>query len=173
MTVDTFTVTSNPATSWSVSLTKCLWPIGALPNRLTVSFWNARCFKLGMRQIRYPRWDNSVHVARANQRRGQNTHPKTDVFSLGILLYECLTLEIPFKAPSLYKMMMKIISGDAQIPDVGFDGTPSQRLSKICLQPLSIPTLNYGQQRSISPIESMVISMVLKKAKGTRAPLPA
>ncbi|MEE2787217.1 MAG: bifunctional serine/threonine-protein kinase/formylglycine-generating enzyme family protein [Myxococcota bacterium] len=50
--------------------------------------------------------------------------PKSDVFSLGVILYECITLKVPFTTKSLYQMMMKIIAGDVSIPKYSFDGAP-------------------------------------------------
>ena len=69
--------------------------------------------------------------------------PKSDVFSLGVILYECVTLKVPFNAKSLYQMMMKIIAGDAVVPQYSFDGAPVPT----ALQDIIMAALNVDADR--------------------------
>jgi len=52
--------------------------------------------------------------------------PRTDVFSTGVVLYELLTYELPFKANDTHSTLMKILSGDPPPLSKYLEGYPRE-----------------------------------------------
>ena len=65
--------------------------------------------------------------------------PASDVFSLGVILYECLSLTTPFKNRSAYALMMEVISTQATSPETAFTGqSVPQELQELVNAALSL-----------------------------------
>lgn len=45
---------------------------------------------------------------------------QSDVWSLGVLLYQCCTLKLPFEANNPYVLMCKIIKGAPRLPTTAY-----------------------------------------------------
>ena len=70
---------------------------------------------------------------------------KTDVWSLGIILYEMCALQPPFNGTNLHHLAMQIVGGIYQpVPKQGRFSEEIQRLIKICLivDPKQRPSIN-------------------------------
>ncbi len=50
------------------------------------------------------------------QARGQETDARTDIYSLGVMMYECLTGRLPFEAESALAVLRKIVEAELQPP---------------------------------------------------------
>jgi tetratricopeptide (TPR) repeat protein len=65
---------------------------------------------------------------------------RTDIYSLGIVLYEILTGRLPFTGNSPVQIIMKIVQSDVTPPSAllkSLKETPDRALEKICLQALA------------------------------------
>lgn len=58
----------------------------------------------------------SVHYISPEQARGEETDAKSDIYSLGVMLYEMLTGKLPFESDSPVSVALKQISDDPQHP---------------------------------------------------------
>lgn len=58
----------------------------------------------------------SVHYISPEQARGEETDAKSDIYSLGVMLYEMLTGKLPFDSDSPVSVALKQISDDPQHP---------------------------------------------------------
>jgi tRNA A-37 threonylcarbamoyl transferase component Bud32 len=58
------------------------------------------------------------------QARGEKVDARSDLFSLGCVLYECLTGTKPFQAPSVSAILVKILTEDPPPPDLETTGLP-------------------------------------------------
>jgi len=67
---------------------------------------------------------------------GHRVDGRSDIFSLGIVLYQALTGQRPFKSDSIEELLRQICSMDAPPPRQTNDGIPRE-LERICLKALS------------------------------------
>ncbi|MFM7163895.1 MAG: serine/threonine protein kinase [Planctomycetaceae bacterium] len=69
--------------------------------------------------------------------------PHTDVWGLGVTIYECLTGQRPFQGTSIHELRERIANTDPEPPS-NFDSTIPDELQRICLKCLSrTPTDRY------------------------------
>jgi len=77
------------------------------------------------------------YAAPEQLRDGHRVGPTADVWSLGVLLYEALTGELPFQGESLMSLVAKISAGFFE-PPRELSGTVSPALEAVCLKALQI-----------------------------------
>lgn len=69
---------------------------------------------------------------------GQRVDARSDLFSMGIILYELLTAQLPFRGENLPKLLMAIVSEEPQAPSARRpDLTINPDLESICLRALA------------------------------------
>ncbi|WP_372368007.1 tetratricopeptide repeat protein [Candidatus Uabimicrobium sp. HlEnr_7] len=74
----------------------------------------------------------SPEQANANN---DNVDERSDVYALGVILYEALTKKLPFTAPRIAILLVNICTKDPQIPSRLDSSVPSE-LDRICLKAL-------------------------------------
>jgi serine/threonine protein kinase len=74
------------------------------------------------------------------QVRGEPTTHATDVFSLGVILYQLLTGRLPFEAPDATSLAHRIANTEPEPPSRHCPGL-DRRLEAVCLKALKKPTL--------------------------------
>jgi serine/threonine protein kinase len=76
---------------------------------------------------------------------GETLTHQSDMFSLGIVLYELLTRERPFNAPTVHAMLERVMSGAAPAPPSSFEPTLPKELDRIVLTALArAPAARFG-----------------------------
>ena len=79
---------------------------------------------------------SELHASRASPGQTQRARPTCDVYSLGAILYECLTGRPPFRAATVHETLLQVVR-DEPIPPSQFNRTVPQDLETICLKALA------------------------------------
>ena len=66
----------------------------------------------------------SVHYISPEQAMGENTDQKTDIYSVGVMLYEMLTGRVPFESDSAVSVAIKHVQSRAALPTALNPGLP-------------------------------------------------
>ncbi len=81
---------------------------------------------------------------------GGSVDPRTDVYGLGVVLYELLTGTAPFTAPTLTGLRRRILDEDPR-PVRSLDEEVPPELERICMKCLSkVPRDRYGSAREVA-----------------------
>ncbi|MFO0878416.1 MAG: WD40 repeat domain-containing serine/threonine-protein kinase [Gemmataceae bacterium] len=81
---------------------------------------------------------------------GQAVTPRADVYSLGVLLYECLTGQVPFRASTLFEMLDLVQHTDPVAP-TSLNLRLPRDISTICLRCLEkAPSRRYASARELA-----------------------
>ena len=70
------------------------------------------------------------------QAEGKSIDHRTDIYSLGIVLYECLTGKVPFKADNPLSIIMKVVN-EAPVPPIEYNNQIPAWLNRTILQCLA------------------------------------
>src|SRR5258706_4703835 len=70
------------------------------------------------------------------QARGDQMDARTDIYSLGVILYQMLADQLPFEGPTPIDVVLKHISEDAVPPSTHRPGV-SAHLESVCMKALS------------------------------------
>lgn len=108
----------------------------------------------------------------------EDVDARTDVYSLGITLYECLTLQTPFKGKSTHDVLKKIILHEPRNPRKLAPGAPRD-LSVICLKAMEKnPDARYPTMAALAcdlqrfldgrPIEARPVNPVTRLVRRTK-----
>ena len=91
----------------------------------------------------------SEATCRRRQGRGEALDPRSDLYSVGVILYHLLTGRIPFDAPTALGVVVKHQHEEAIPPSIVRTGVDSQ-LEKVCLKAMNKrPSDRYGSAREM------------------------
>jgi serine/threonine protein kinase/Flp pilus assembly protein TadD len=84
------------------------------------------------------------------QFRGQDVDHRADIYSLGVILYECLTGRPPYEATTTPEVAKLVLAGKAVRPSANVPDVPME-LEKICLKAMSKEWVNrYGKAAELA-----------------------
>lgn len=107
---------------------------------------------------------------------GSEVDPRSDQYSLGVILYQCATGERPFRADSMYQILHKIVEGDFVSPSVVAPDIPPSLEASILRAMARDPNhrhetvLDFG--RTLLPFASPRVAALVEPALGRTEPPP-
>ncbi len=113
----------------------------------------------------------SVHYLSPEQARGQAVGPKSDLYSLGVVLYEMLTGVVPYRGDSPIAIAIKHIQEQPELPSKVNPGI-APRLEKVILKAMSKdPALRFSSAREMGRCLQGAVREENYLAAGRREPV--
>ena len=95
----------------------------------------------------------SVHYISPEQARGEKTDEKTDIYSVGVMLYEMLTGRLPFQADSAVSVAIMQLQRDPQLPTEINDSIP------LGLEQITMHAMQKSQERRYQSAAEMLCDL--------------
>jgi hypothetical protein len=112
----------------------------------------------------------TVHYMSPEQVRGKPLDGRSDVFSVGVILYELLAGERPFRGEGATQVLYKIVNEEPPPPDLGAFGDFAPRLQSILSRALAKdPDARYPGAAALADD----LAAVLEDVRRTEGPTPA
>ena len=112
----------------------------------------------------------TVHYMSPEQVRGKPLDGRSDIFSVGVILYEMLTGERPFRAEGPTQVLYKIVNEEPPPPDLSAAGGLAPRLQEILGRALAKdPDARYPGADALAA----GLAAVLEDAQKAEAPVPS